>query len=425
MVDEPTIDTIGGMKTGFDYSNFEGDYEGQEIIYVTGEGYKLAIDMGSYTYVLDLPEDYLLSDISNSPNRDKGDHSDDVEAKARADAGIRADISQDSFNSGFLGSDVLISVPVSAVDLPEGANAVDIATNFAQSVKRNRKRITSKLLNNDKYIGLLTSELIATGGDMKTATANILETDAYGAILKELGVTQNQIDSERMEFTDPEQFEKNYNTYYNLFSRTAESQYGSELPDTVVDYLATMTNKGWFSQQEALTQLNGIFDPYANIIMDNGVINALEGITVETTRVGEQEVQELMDKYLPAHLHLSAEDIRKKAGDIRNNASAKEAFINELKKERYQFYDMYDEDIAWSTIVSSKQQMAKGVLGQDIKPDDPLLDKLVRMNDVTKELEELRGYGLNTGNQKVKNDLVSAMSGTFGEGIVTSRSFVG
>ena len=49
-----------------------------------------------------------------------------------------------------------------------------------------------------------------------------------------------------MEFTDPEQFEKNYNTYYNLFSRTAESQYGSELPDTVVDYLATMTNKGWF-----------------------------------------------------------------------------------------------------------------------------------------------------------------------------------
>ena len=155
-MDEPTIDTIGGMKTGFDYSNFEGDYEGQEIIYVTGEGYKLAIDMGSYTYVLDLPDDYLLSDISNSPNRDKGDHSDDVEAKARADAGIRADISQDSFNSGFLGSDVLISVPVSAVDLPEGANAVDIATNFAQSVKRNRKRITSKLLNNDKYIGLLT-----------------------------------------------------------------------------------------------------------------------------------------------------------------------------------------------------------------------------------------------------------------------------
>ena len=63
---------------------------------------------------------------------------------------------------------------------------------------------------------------------------------------------------------------------------------------------------------------------------------------------------------------------------------------------------MYDENIAWSTIVSSKQQMAKGVLGQDIKPDDPLLDKLVRMNDVSKELEELRGYGLNTGNQKVK-----------------------
>ena len=65
-MDELTIDTVEENKTGFDYSNFEGDYEGQEIIYVTGEGYKLAIDMGSYTYVLDLPDDYLLSDISNS-----------------------------------------------------------------------------------------------------------------------------------------------------------------------------------------------------------------------------------------------------------------------------------------------------------------------------------------------------------------------
>ena len=421
---ELTVDTVEEAKTGFDYSNFAGDYEGQEIIYVTGEGYKLAMDMGNYTYILDLPDTFLLGDISNSPKRDKGKHGDDVEAKARADAGLRPDISQEDFNKGFLDSDVLVSVPVGALDLPEGADAVEIAQNFAESVKRNRKRITSRLLSNDEYVSLLTAELIGTGGDMKAAIANVEETDAYGDILSSLGVTQNQITSERMEYTDPVQYQKNYNSYYNLFTKTAAKSYGSELPESVIDYLATQTNKGYFSQAEALEQMNGIFDPSANIVLDNGVLNALEGISVATTKVGESDVQDLLDQYLPEHLHATY-NVSEEAGKIRNNAGARQSLINKLKKTRYQFYDMYDEDISWQQIVASKQQMAKSVLGQDLKSNDPLLDEIIKMNDSGKELERLRNYGLKTGNQKVKNDLAGAMMDTFGKGIVASRSYVG
>ena len=423
-MDELTVDTVEEAKTGFDYSNFAGDYEGQEIIYVTGEGYKLAMDMGNYTYILDLPDTFLLGDISNSPKRDKGKHGDDVEAKARADAGLRPDISQEDFNKGFLDSDVLVSVPVGALDLPEGADAVEIAQNFAESVKRNRKRITSRLLSNDEYVSLLTAELIGTGGDMKAAIANVEETDAYGDILSSLGVTQNQITSERMEYTDPVQYQKNYNSYYNLFTKTAAKSYGSELPESVIDYLATQTNKGYFSQAEALEQMNGIFDPSANIVLDNGVLNALEGISVATTKVGESDVQDLLDQYLPEHLHATY-NVSEEAGKIRNNAGARESLINKLKKTRFQFYDMYDEDISWQQIVASKQQMAKSILGQDLKSNDPLLDEIIKMNDSGKELERLRNYGLKTGNQKVKNDLAGAMMDTFGKGIVASRSYVG
>ena len=421
---ELTVDTVEEAKTGFDYSNFAGDYEGQEIIYVTGEGYKLAMDMGNYTYILDLPDTFLLGDISNSPKRDKGKHGDDVEAKARADAGLRPDISQEDFNKGFLDSDVLVSVPVGALDLPEGADAVEIAQNFAESVKRNRKRITSRLLSNDEYVSLLTAELIGTGGDMKAAIANVEETDAYGDILSSLGVTQNQITSERMEYTDPVQYQKNYNSYYNLFTKTAAKSYGSELPESVIDYLATQTNKGYFSQAEALEQMNGIFDPSANIVLDNGVLNALEGISVATTKVGESDVQDLLDQYLPEHLHATY-NVSEEAGKIRNNAGARESLINKLKKTRFQFYDMYDEDISWQQIIASKQQMAKSILGQDLKSNDPLLDEIIKMNDSGKELERLRNYGLKTGNQKVKNDLAGAMMDTFGKGIVASRSYVG
>lgn len=425
-MEEPTIETIKDFKSEeFNYDNFQGDYEGQEIIYVTGEGYKLAIDMGNYTYVLDLPDTFLLGDISNSPKRDTGKHGDEIEAKARADAGLRPDISQESFNAGFLDSDVLVSVPVGALDLPEGANAVGIAQNFAEAVKRNRKRISSRLLQNDSYISLLTSELIGTGGDMKAAISNVEELDAYGDILESLGVTKSQVAAERMEYTDPVQYQKNYNSYYNLFTKTAAKQYGSELPESVISYLATMTNKGYFSQQEALEQMNGIFDPAAGVILDNGVLNALEGITVETTKVGETDVQDLLDKYLPKHLHFSQEDIAKEAGLIRNNAGAREDLINRLKKKRYQFYSNYDEDIAWESIVSAKQQIAKTILGQDLDSEDTLLFELINMNDITKETERLREYGLEVGNSKVKNDLATAMMNTFGQGIVTSRSYVG
>ena len=170
--------------------------------------------------------------------------------------------------------------------------------------------------------------------------------------------------------------------------------------------------------------MNGIFDPSANIVLDNGVLNALEGISVATTKVGETDVQDLLDQYLPEHLHATY-NVSEEAGKIRNNAGARESLINKLKKTRFQFYNMYDEDISWQQIIASKQQMAKSVLGQDLKSNDPLLDEIIKMNDSGKELERLRNYGLKTGNQKVKNDLAGAMMDTFGKGVVASRSYVG
>ena len=81
---------------------FEGDYKGYEIIYVTGEGYKLAVDLGETVYVIDLPDNYVLSDISNTPNRgEDAKHTDAEEVEARENAGLRSDLSLDNFNSGF------------------------------------------------------------------------------------------------------------------------------------------------------------------------------------------------------------------------------------------------------------------------------------------------------------------------------------
>jgi len=217
---------------------------------------------------------------------------------------------------------------------------------------------------------------------------------------------------------------KELSKLYDLFKRTALTSYGQEIPETVLDYLATQTNRGWFTAEEAITQINGIYDSYANITLDTGVLNALEGITVEGTKTGEEDVQDLLDKWLPEHLH-SYFNKAEEAGKIRNNSLARGDLINRLQKHRFKFYDMYDEDIPWATILSSKQSSAKNILGVDLSSNDPLLDEIIKMNDVSKEQQRLREYGLSNGMQKTKNDLALSIMQSFGTGVVPQQSFRG
>ena len=208
-----------------------------------------------------------------------------------------------------------------------------------------------------------------------------------------------------------------------IYNRTALKVYGSELPSDVVNYLADQTRRGYFTQNEALLQMSGIFDPYANVTLDSGLLNVLEGKTVATTTQGENEVQALLDKYLPAELHNY--NVAEIAGKIRNNALYKDKFINELKDKRYSAYGMYDRNLDWASIVASKKANAANVMGVQLKDDDTLLRQMIQLNDYGKEQELMRTIGLERGYKKVKSDLTKAMMATFGSGVISSRSYVG
>jgi len=334
----------GGLKS---------DWKGTEIIYVEGEGYKIIIDLGNYSYALDLPDDLTLKDISNYyDNRTEPKITDKEEKDARESQGITV-MSQGQFDSGFLNGDKLVSVPASILSI-EG-DAVQIANNFLEAVEQNQTEVTSTLLNDDEYVNNLASYYIASGGDMGIAITNFKKTDKYGSILDRLNVTQAQIDAERTEFTDPEQFDKDLITYTDLYNRTAVAQYGSEIPKTALNYLADQTRRGYFTQQEAITQIQGVFDPAAGITMDIGLINALEGQSIKTTTAKETEVQNLLDMYVPKHLQ-GEFTVSEEAGKMRNNSLYKDIFTNKLKDLRFQFYGQYDRDIAWQTIVNAKKE---------------------------------------------------------------------
>tara|TARA_B100000212_G_C27366515_1_gene530581 strand:+ start:678 stop:1961 length:1284 start_codon:yes stop_codon:yes gene_type:complete len=421
-VREPKIegDLMPGAPDVFGGS-LKSDWQGTQIIYVAGEGYKIIIDLGSYSYALDVPDNITLKDISNYyDNRPDPKLTDREEIAARVELGI-PEYSIDDFNSGFLNDDTLVSVPVGIFEIT--GDAFEIANNFLDAVEENRNTVTSTLLNDDEYVNNLASYYIASDGNMQVAINNFKKTDLYGQILDRLNVTQAQLNQERLEFTDPEQFKKNLTTYTDLYNRTALKVYGSQLPSDVVYYLADQTRRGYFTQNEALLQMSGIFDPYANVTLDSGLLNVLEGKTVATTTQGENEVQALLDKYLPAELHNY--NIAEIAGKIRNNALYKDKFINELKDKRYSAYGMYDRNLDWASIVASKKANALNVMGVQLKDDDSLLRQMIQLNDYGKEQELMRTIGLERGYKKVKSDLTKAMMATFGSGVISSRSYVG
>jgi hypothetical protein len=425
---EPTIETIGKQVdyTNYNIANAGSYYPDADIVYVEGEGYKIVVHEPPYTYYLDVPDDFLLQDLTDIPKQENVD--DATEAKNRELMGVKV-LSQDAYNSGF-NDPYTVPAPVGIFDLEANTNYKEMASKFHEAMEGSKKRITATLINDPEYVGLLTAEMYAQGGDVQLAISSLEKTDAYGAILSRLGLKQSQIDNERLQFTDNLQWQENYANHVAYYKDLAVQNYGVELPEEIANGLAELVNTGYFTKESANRQLNAILDDQSNVELDSKVLNILEGQTVTKTTYGEQRIRDLMNTYLPDSLHNSAEfDVKKLAGDLRkagvNSKDAENAIIAKMKKMRFQFYDMYDEDIAWSTILSSKQASAKNILGVDLKSDDALLDEIIKMNDVSKEQQRLREYGLANGMQKTKDDLAKSIMSSFGSGIIPQQSFRG
>ena len=403
-------------------NSITSDWQGTEIIYVEGEGYKIVIDMGTFQYVLNTPKNITLSDLSDySDSRKNPKPSDEMEEIARGQNDITV-FTKEKYDKGYYGSDNLIEIPMDVFALE--ADFLTTAENFLGSIDAIKEESTNKLYFDPEYIEELGGYYILAGGDMKTAVANFHASKTYGDILRRLQLTEAEVKAFTTKDTNPEQYEKNYDLYYRMFKRHAVKNYGSPLPENVVKYLADKTRSGYFSEAEAIEQIQGIFDPYAGIDLNKRIIGLLEGEDIMYSTDQEKEAQDLLNTYLPDHLH-GEYDVATIAGNMRNNAQYKNRFIEELKDKRFAFYDMYDRDVNWSSIISAKQTLATNVLGVNLDTSDPLLDELVKMNDYSKESQRLREYGLQTGNQKVKNDLASAMFNTFGSGLAPNRSYVG
>lgn len=393
-----------------------------QIMYITDtKEYKIIVDVGSTIYVFDTPSDATLSDLTDYV--DTGD----AEKDAIAKAGIYTTDSK-TFNAGFYKNDRLVSVPLAVGQITPAIadDAADILGDFFTSTQNlvETYGAATTLWTDDEYLSQIAAISATLDGDVDEAVTQFKGTPAYGDILSRLELSQEMLDAQEMAKTDPIGFQNTKNENKNYLTTIVEASGGS-IPEAAIDWLADSVAKGAMSLSEANRQIAGATDPYSlNAQNLNATFKTiLEGGEVSVTSAKEKTVQDLLDQYLPSYLHDTV-NIAAEAGKIRADADYADVLASKLKKQRYSLYNMYDEDVDWNFIVSSKKQVAKNVLGVELKEDDPVLDSIIRMNDTSKEQEYLREIGLERGYQKTKDDLTRAMMSTFGSGVVQSTAYV-
>ena len=262
---------------------------------------------------------------------------------------------------------------------------------------------------------------------LKMVTENYAETGSYeltapqmADFLKKYDMSEAEYNAAITRATDKKGYESTKQTYYNSIVDQV-TKLGGDISEQGMMYLATQWANGLYNTTRVTQEIVGLLDPYSNLPVSEGFKAAAGDTTpIET---GETKVQELLNKWLPKHMHTEF-NIAAIAGDIRNKGGYEEQFIEELKDKRFAQYGMYDRDIAWNNIVSTYVAQASDIWGVQATEDDPVILDAVQRNNQTISRQELKKIGLERGYQKTVTDFASGMADAFGTGVVKSAGYL-
>ena len=220
--------------------------------------------------------------------------------------------------------------------------------------------------------------------------------------------------------TNPIGYKDKKAQYYDEIKSDAQ-RLGGVISDKGAMYLAEKWASGKYTSTKVSQQLNAALDNYSPFTMDTGFENALGDVTKVSTN--ETKVQQLLDTYVPKHLH-SQFTIAEEAGNLRNIGGYETKLIEKMKDVRFAQYGMYDRDIAWQNIVNNYVSQASNIWGVQASEDDPEILNAVRENNQTEAIQKFRQIGLDRGYQATVNSFASDMADAFGTGVVKSAGYL-
>ncbi len=265
------------------------------------------------------------------------------------------------------------------------------------------------------------------GSYINMVQENYAETGSYelnaaqmAGFLQKYDMSEAEYNAAITRATDKKGYESTKQTYYNSIVDQV-TKLGGEISEQGMMYLATQWANGLYNTTRVTQEIVGLLDPYSNMPVSEGFKAAAGDTTpIET---GETKVQELLNKWLPKHMHNEI-NIAQVAGDIRNKGGYEAEFIEDLKDKRFAQYGMYERDIAWNNIINTYVSQASDIWGVQATVDDPVILDAVQRNNQSVSRQELKKIGLERGYQKTVTDFASGMADAFGTGIVKSAGYL-
>ena len=428
--------------------------EGTTLVYVEETGkYYFRVDAGDVSYLFDVPEGIGLSQITGYTPVTKDVGFEEPISNNIAEGQFRQELkrqgklqsfkTEEEFDGAILEGDlrdfVYVDSSISniAVDImgvgtdgEEGyipAMGTDAITSFLDLVKSTA--VDAPWWSDPDYIDEVGKAYIKWGDngyELFKTYGSTESGESHADILKKLGYDASTFDAWQEYSQDEDAFYGKVNDYKTRLNEIVNAK-GGTLTDEALTYAAEQWAWGRWSASKAATQVTKAVDEFAFGELDTGFSSTLQGEGFTKTTIGEGQVRDLMNTWLPESMHADYEaKLSEYAGQIRRNPSFKQQLIEQMKSDRYAMFPQYDKNVAWSRILAGKKSGASRVWGIDannIKSDDPVLLQILGENKPENEAELLRKAGLERGYAGTMADLNRAMVGSFGSGIVKSAGF--
>ena len=126
---------------------------------------------------------------------------------------------------------------------------------------------------------------------------------------------------------------------------------------------------------------------------------------IPTTDKKQSEVQDILDKYAPAHLH-DLFDVGDLAAKVRRNPLYIKEVEDMAKNARFSDYGMYDKDIEWAVIEGKAISLIENAWGITPQSGDSVLIDVIKMNDTNIDVSERINNEITNNKQQNRADLV-------------------
>lgn len=200
-------------------------------------------------------------------------------------------------------------------------------------------------------------------------------------------------------------------------------------PDRLQNILANHFTRGDISDVQLEDAIRHFSDPFSKIPLPAPLKKEIAELRkagklkkLDVTQEGEDRVAELARAYLgPKYGNWGGDKIARWAGRIRNDPDAELQLTRQLQGQLKALYgagrDNWDPNTTFDDLAAPWMQLASDTWGEQVMPGDPIVDRLIRLNDATEASTMLLTQGLRRNNQTVVRNTLSDMASSFNLGV--------